>query len=156
MRRLVLLGLVFIIVGTGSGCAITRLNAEKKYQDSYLEVWNQLTAKQKALQQEEAQAADGVEQTVKIARRATDTYKQTKQALQKLTPPDKFKKLHRLTSEFLDTGIKYFGETARIGGETQGNYSDEQAVQLDKLRGDWAGGLQAVKAEAKRLGWQVK
>lgn len=138
-----------------SGCKLGP-SEEEKYESSFLKIWNELTAKQKKLEQEAKKKQDNIDEIIPVYKEAGDIHKQAKKELTKLSAPSKFKKLHRLTLKFFDAGIKYFDELVRIAQETRGNYTEEQAQSLDKLQKEWERGGTAVQKEAKKLGWEVK
>ena len=146
---------LFLVSILVAGCKFGP-NAEEKYESSFLKIWNELTAKQKKLEQEVKKKQDNIDELIDVYKQAGDNHKKAKRELNKLIPPSKFKKLHRLALTFLDAGTKYFDEITKIAQETKGNYTEEQTQSLDKLQKEWESGGIGVQNEAKRLGWEVK
>lgn len=108
------------------------------------------------MEQEAKNKQDNVDELINVYKQAGDIHREARKKLNKLIPPSKFKKLHRLALTFLDAGTKYFDEITKIAQETKGNYTEEQAKSINKLQKGWENGGIAVQNEAKRLGWEVK
>lgn len=154
-KGLAVLLALFLISVLVVGCQLGP-NDEEKYESSFLEIWNELTTKEKKLEQEAKRKQDNIDEMIKVYKKVGDIHKQAKKKLTKLSAPSKLKKLHHLTLKFLDSAVKYSDELVKIAQETRGNYTEEQAQSLDKLQKEWESSGAAVQSEAKKLGWEVK
>lgn len=154
-KSLTVLLVLFLVSISGAGCSLGS-NPEEKYENSFLKIWNQLTAKQQSLEKKEAQKRDNIDELIDVYKEGSENHKEAKKQLTKLSPPSKFKRLHSLTLAFIDAGIEYFDQLTKIAEETRGNYTEEQEQLLDGLHRKWQHASTAAQNEAKELGWEVK
>lgn len=156
-KTLGLITVLLIVSLITAGCA-SSYGAEKKYDDSFKGIWNDLMTKNKAAGDKAQKAIDSgdIDTVVAAYKELKDDHLQAKKRLLKLTAPSSLKTLHGLMIKDLDAGAAYADLLAKTMEETEGSYSDEQDAAIKKAQKNWLNAESSVKKELVKQGFQVK
>jgi PBP1b-binding outer membrane lipoprotein LpoB len=139
-----------------NGCR-TGPNAEDKYKASFEKIWTELAKEQKDLDKKAAAMKnDSLDALILTGESKGRIYKEARKEIVKLSPPPDLKKLHQLMIDYLEESIRYFDEAVRIFRETEGNYSQDQLRNLQKIQKGWISSEEKVKNEMKNHGWTFR